>query len=73
MKKSIIDSMTNVSEVRALRYHYKAIQDFYEVKFGGPRNAAVEREYLVIRDAVSALYRREVELDIQDARGGSQS
>lgn len=73
MKKAVIDSMTDVSEVRSLRYHYKAIQDFYEVRFGGPRNATSEREYLVVRDAVSALYRREVELSIESGKGGSQS
>lgn len=73
MKKAIIDSMTDVTEVRSLRYHFKAIQDFYEVRFGGPRNATSEREYLVVRDAVTALYRREVELSIADARGGAQS
>lgn len=69
MKKAIIDSMTDIIEVRTLRYHFKAIQDFYEVRFGGPRNAQVEREYLVVRDAVTALYRREVELSIADASG----
>lgn len=73
MKKAIVDAMTDVSEVRSLRYHYKAIQDFYEVRFGGPRNATSEREYLVVRDAVSALYRREVELSIESGKGGSQS
>lgn len=73
MKKAIIDSMTNLSEIRGLRYHYKAIQDFYEVLYCGPRNAQVEREYLVVRDAVAALYRREVELSISDAQGGAQS
>lgn len=66
MKKAIVDSMTNLSEVRSLRYHYKAIQDFYETLFGGPRNALVEREYLVVRDAVAALYHRESELLVDD-------
>lgn len=69
MKRAIIDSMTNLSEIRCLRYHYKAIQDFYETLYGGPRNAQAEREYLVVRDAVAALYRREVELSIADASG----
>ena len=73
MKKAIVDSMINLSEVRSLRYHYKAIQDFYETLLGGPRNAQAEREYLVVRDAVAALYRREVELSIADAQGGVRS
>lgn len=66
MKRAIVDSMTNLSDVRGLRYHYKAIQDFYETLYGGPRNAQVEREYLVVRDAVAALYRREIELLVDD-------
>lgn len=65
----VINSMTDIMEVRALRYHYKAIQDFYETLYGGPRNAQAEREYLVVRNAVAALYRREVELSIADASG----
>lgn len=65
----VINSMTDIMEVRSLRYHYKAIQDFYETLYGGPRNAQAEREYLVVRNAVAALYRREVELSIADASG----
>lgn len=69
MRMEVINSMTDIMEVRSLRYHYKAIQDFYETLYGGPRNAQAEREYLVVRNAVAALYRREVELSIADASG----
>lgn len=65
----VVNAMTDIMEVRSLRYHYKAIQDFYETLYGGPRNAQAEREYLVVRNAVAALYRREVELSIADASG----
>lgn len=66
MTKEVIDAIRSAEVAEELARNYGAIRKFYEELYGGPRAAACNREYFVVRDAERALISKSVALKALD-------